>query len=235
MTREGSQHPQPLAVNMVLFPSFTQLDLTGAYEVFARLPGARVSLVAAAAEPVRTEFGLTITPDATFAGASAADILCVPGGWAINEHLDDDAMLDFLRAQARGARYVTSVCTGALLLGAAGLLRGYRATTHWQSLDMLRLFGAEPVDARVVVDRDRVTGGGVTAGIDFGLAMAAELFGATVAQEIQLAIEYHPAPPFDSGSPHTAPDAVRDAIVRRAAPALAQRRAKAEAAAKRLG
>ena len=227
--------PEALAVNMVLFPSFTQLDLTGAYEVLARLPGARVSLVAATAEPVRTEFGLTITPDVTFAAAPAPDIVCVPGGWAITDHLDDDEMLDFLRAQARGARYVTSVCTGALLLGAAGLLRGYRATTHWQSLDMLRLFGAEPVDSRVVVDRDRVTGGGVTAGIDFGLAMAAELFGATVAQEIQLAIEYHPAPPFDSGSPHTAPESVRAAIERRAAPALATRRAKAEAAAKRLG
>jgi cyclohexyl-isocyanide hydratase len=229
------QTPEPLLVNMVLFPSFTQLDLTGAYEVLARLPGARVSLVAATTEPVRTEFGLTITPDATFAAALAADIVCVPGGWAITDHLDDDEMLDFLRAQAKRARYVTSVCTGALLLGAAGLLRGYRATTHWQSLEMLRLFGAEPVNERVVVDRDRVTGGGVTAGIDFGLAMAAELFGATVAQEIQLAIEYHPAPPFDSGSPDSAPEAVRDAIVQRAASALAQRRARAESAAKRLG
>lgn len=219
---------------MVLFPSLTQLDLTGAYEVLARMPNARVLLIAATMDPVRSELGLTITPDATFANAPALDILCVPGGWGVNDQLEDDEMLGFLRTQGAGARYVTSVCSGALLLGAAGLLRGYRATTHWQSLDLLPLFGAEPVDERVVVDRNRITGGGVTAGIDFGLVLAAELFGDTVAQEVQLAIEYRPAPPFDSGSPDGAPRDVLETVTLRSREVLARRREIVERAARRL-
>jgi cyclohexyl-isocyanide hydratase len=219
---------------MVLFPGLTQLDLTGAYEVLARLPGARVWLIAASLEPVRSEWGLTILPDATFDDAPPIDILCVPGGWGVDARLDDEALLAFLRARGERARYVTSVCTGALLLGAAGLLRGYRATTHWMSLDMLPLFGAEPVEQRVVRDRDRITGGGVTAGLDFGLALAAELFGRPVAERIQLAIEYRPAPPFDSGSPRTAPAEVRETVTRASRDALARRRAIAERAAARL-
>ena len=195
----------PLSVGMVLFPGLTQLDLTGAYEVLARMPGTRVHLMASTLDPVQSEWGLTILPDVTFASAPALDVLCVPGGWGVDRHLDDEELLDFLRARGERARYVTSVCSGALLLGAAGLLRGYRATTHWLSLDLLTLLGAEAVRQRVVRDRNRVTGAGVTAGIDFGLALAAELFGPAVAQRIRLAIEYAPAPPFDSGSPDTAP------------------------------
>jgi len=226
--------PGPLSIGMVLFPNLTQLDLTGAYEVLARMPDTRVRLVASTLHPVRSEWGLTISPDATFANAPPLDILCVPGGWGINECLDDEELLGFLRARGERARYITSVCSGALLLGAAGLLRGYRATTHWLSLDLLPLLGAEAVRQRVVRDRNRITGGGVTAGIDFGLALAAELFGRATAQRIQLAIEYAPAPPFDSGSPDTAPDDIRDALARDSHDALDQRRALVQAAARRL-
>ena len=225
----------PLCVGMVLFPGLTQLDLTGAYEVLARMPNTRVRLVASTLEPVRSEWGLTISPDATFGDAPALDVLCVPGGWGVNGRLDDEELLGFLRTRADHARYITSVCSGALLLGAAGLLRGYRATTHWLSLDLLPLLGAEPVRERVVRDRNRVTGAGVTAGIDFGLALTAELFGPAAAQRIQLAIEYAPAPPFDSGSPDTAPDDIRHALGRDSEGALQQRRALVEAAARRLG
>jgi len=224
----------PLSVGMVLFPGLTQLDLTGAYEVLARMPDTRVHLVASTLDPVRSEWGLTILPDATFGDAPALDVLCVPGGWGVNGRLDDQALLDFLRARADHARYITSVCSGAFLLGAAGLLRGYRATTHWLSLDLLPLLGADPVRQRVVRDRNRITGAGVTAGIDFGLALAAELFGPATAQWIQLAIEYAPAPPFDSGSPDTAPDDIRDALARDSHDALDQRRALVQAAARRL-
>ena len=227
--------PGPLSIGMVMFPGLTQLDLTGAYEVLARMPDTRVHLVATTLDPVRSEWGLTISPDATFADAPTLDILCVPGGWGINECLDDEELLGFLRARGEHARYITSVCSGALLLGAAGLLRGYRATTHWLSLDLLPLLGAEAVRQRVVRDRNRITGAGVTAGIDFGLALAAELFGPATAQRIQLAIEYAPAPPFDSGSPDTAPDDIRDALRRDSREALDRRRALVEAAARRLG
>ncbi|HEX5073230.1 MAG TPA: DJ-1/PfpI family protein [Gemmatimonadaceae bacterium] len=226
--------PAPLSIGMVLFPGLTQLDLTGAYEVLARMPDTRVHLVARTLQPVRSEWGLTILPDTTFADAPPLDMLCVPGGWGINDHLDDDELLDFLRSRGEHARYVTSVCSGALLLGAAGLLRGYRATTHWMSLDLLSALGAEPVRDRVVRDRNRITGAGVTAGIDFGLAVAAELFGAATAQRIQLAIEYAPAPPFGSGTPDSAPDDICRALRRDSHDALEKRRVLVEAAARRL-
>jgi cyclohexyl-isocyanide hydratase len=215
----------PLSVGMLLFEGATQLDLTGPYEVLSRMPNTRVSLLASTMKPVRSEWGLTITPDAVLSETPQLDVLCVPGGWGVNALLTDEKLLELLRAQGEGARYVTSVCSGALVLGAAGLLRGYRATTHWMSLDLLTLFGATPVAERVVRDRNRVTGAGVTAGIDFSLVLAAELFGVPVAQAIQLAIEYEPSPPFDSGSPRTAPENVREAVSRAGASSLAQRRA----------
>lgn len=223
-----------LSVGMVLFDGLTQLDVTGPYEMLARMPGTRVHLVAARAAPVRSEWGLTLVPDTTFDDAPPLDVLCVPGGWSVNAQLGEQALLEFLRARAPSARYVTSVCSGALLLGAAGLLRGYRATTHWLSLDLLPLFGATPVDARVVHDRDRITGAGVTAGIDFGLALATELFGASVAQAIQLAIEYDPAPMFASGSPRTAPPDIRAIVTRMSQHSLNERHAAVERAARRL-
>jgi cyclohexyl-isocyanide hydratase len=223
-----------LSVGFVLFDGLTQLDLTGPYEVLARMPDTRVHLVSASLEAVRSEWGMAIVPDTTFDDAPPIDVLCVPGGWSVNARLTDDALLAFLRTRGERARYVTSVCSGALLLGAAGLLRGYRATTHWLSLDLLPLVGAEAVASRVVHDRNRITGAGVTAGIELGLRLAAELCGASVAQRIQLAIEYDPAPPFDSGSPRTAPADVRDAVAEASQRVLAERRALVERAALRL-
>jgi cyclohexyl-isocyanide hydratase len=215
----------PLSVGMLLFDGVTQLDLTGPYEVLARMPQTRVSLVASTREPVRTEWGLTITPDLEISEAPQFDVICVPGGWGVNALLTDQTVLDFLRAQGAHARYVTSVCSGALLLAAAGLLRGHRATTHWMSLELLQLFGATPVSERVVRDGNRITGAGVTAGIDAAFVIAAELFGDAVAQSIQLAIEYDPDPPFDSGSPRTAPNDVRAAVLSAGEASLASRRA----------
>jgi cyclohexyl-isocyanide hydratase len=224
----------PVSVGMVLFDGLTQLDLTGPYEVLARLPDTRVHLVAASRAPVRSEWGLVIVPDATFDDAPPIDVLCVPGGWSVNAQLENEALLAFLRERGERARWVTSVCSGALLLGAAGLLRGYRATTHWLSLDLLPLLGAEAVEQRVVHDRNRITGAGVTAGLDLALSLAAELRGVTVAQSIQLAIEYDPTPPFTSGSSRTAPASIREAVSRASRPMLAERRAAVERAARRL-
>ena len=193
-----------LSVGMILFPDLTQLDLTGPYEVFARTPGTEVHLLASSLEPVRSERGLRIVPDSTFADAPDLDVLFVPGGPGVGPAMEDEEVLGFLVRREPEASYVTSVCTGSLVLGAAGLLRGYRAATHWLSMDLLGLLGAEPVSERVVKDRNRITGGGITAGIDFGLAVAAELRGEEAAKEIQLMMEYDPAPPFDSGSPESA-------------------------------
>jgi cyclohexyl-isocyanide hydratase len=223
--RDGTVNARsPFTVGLVLFEGVTQLDLTGPYEVFARMPDTRVHLVAHRVRPVRTEWGMAITPDLSFDEAPPLDLLCIPGGFGIDACLEDARMLRFVRAQGARAAYLTSVCTGALMLGAAGLLRGYRATTHWMSLDLLRQFGAEPVDERVVRDRDRITGGGVPAGIDFALVVAAELFGPEIAQRIQLAIEYRPAPPFDSGGPDTAPAGVVRAVASASAARMERRR-----------
>ncbi|WP_374546160.1 DJ-1/PfpI family protein [Rhodoblastus sp.] len=221
-------------IGLLLFPGVTQLDMTGPYEVFAKFPEARVDLVAKDLEPVTADGGMRILPTATFADCPALDLVCVPGGPGVNALLNDDLVLGFIRTQARGARYVTSVCTGALVLGAAGLLAGKRATTHWMSRDMLAAFGATPVNARTVFDGNIITGGGVTAGIDFALAVAAEAFGPDLAKSIQLAIEYDPHPPFDAGSPERAgPELV--ARARAAAASRQSERLKAvEAAAARL-
>ncbi len=217
-------------VGLLLFPDLTQLDLTGPYEVFARMPDTKVQLVSETLAPVRSELGLTIQPTATFATALGLDVVCVPGGPGIAQAMQSESTLAFLRREARTARYVTAVCTGALVLGAAGLLQGYRATTHWMSLDLLPLAGAIPVKERIVVDRNRITGGGVTAGIDFALRVAAELCGQSVAEGIQLAIEYSPAPPFRAGSPETAPaDVLARAVERGRARQEARRKMLAEA------
>ncbi|MCW2244636.1 cyclohexyl-isocyanide hydratase [Azospirillum fermentarium] len=208
---------------ILCFPGVQQLDLTGPYEVFASAPDARVHLVWKDRAPVRSATGLWLAPDTNFAEAPSFDVLCVPGGAGVNALLTDGETLDFIRRQAAGARFITSVCTGSLVLGAAGLLRGKRAASHWNALDFLPRFGAEPVRARVVRDGALITAGGVTSGIDFGLSVVAELWGQPVAEGIQLMMEYAPAPPFDAGTPGTASPDVLAATRRRLAPMREER------------
>src|SRR6201985_3685731 len=201
----GRAMSAPLQIGLVIFPKVTQLDMTGPLQVFSSLPGAKVHLIWKRIEPVASDAVLTLTPTTTFADCPQLDVICVPGGQGINDMLNDEDMLAFLRQQAEGAKYITSVCTGSLILGAAGLLRGYRAATHWSAMDMLPAFGAAAEKTRVCVDRNRVTGGGVTAGIDFALTLVSLLVDRGTAEAIQLRLEYNPAPPFNSGSPDTAP------------------------------
>jgi len=204
-------------VGILVFPAVQQLDLTGPYEVFASLPETRVHLIWKDRAPINTATGLVLGPTMTFGECPALDVICVPGGGGVNSLLQDKEVLSFLRTQAARARYVTSVCTGALVLGAAGLLKGRKATTHWLSHDFLAKFGATPVKARVVRDGNLITAGGVTAGIDFGLAVVAELVGKEHAQAIQLALEYAPQPPFQAGTPEEAPAAVLASVKERLA------------------
>ncbi len=199
-----------LVVGLLVFPRVQQLDLTGPYEVFASMPETRVELISKTLEAVVSATGLILTPTVTFATCPQLDVLCVPGGAGVNALLTDSETLTFVKRQASGARYVTSVCTGALVLGAAGLLQGKRATTHWAAHDLLAAFGAIPTQGRVVRDGTLLTGGGVTAGIDFALTLAAELVGQAAAEAVQLGLEYAPAPPFSAGTPDSAPsDVVR--------------------------
>jgi cyclohexyl-isocyanide hydratase len=193
-----------LQIGMLLFPKLTQLDLTGPQEVLARIPGARVHVVAKTREPVTAETGLVLLPTATFDEVPQVDLLFVPGGRGQIDAGDDAATVAWLRQVGASARWITSACTGSLLLGIAGLLRGYRATTHWAFVDLLPLVGAIPTSSRVVVDRNRMTSGGVTAGIDIALTIAAEVAGREQAEAIQLALEYDPEPPFRAGHPSVA-------------------------------
>ncbi|WP_431820384.1 DJ-1/PfpI family protein [Burkholderia sp. F1] len=213
-----------LHIGFLVFPGVQQLDLTGPHDVLASLPDAAVHLVWKTREPVASSSGLALTPGHTFADCPPLDVICIPGGIGINDLLSDRETLDFVRERSATARYVTSVCTGALLLGAAGLLRGRRATTHWAFHALLEPLGAVPVRERVVRDGNLITGGGVTAGIDFALTIAAELAGDEAAQAIQLELEYAPAPPFDAGSPDTAPASVVTRVRERSAANLARRR-----------
>ena len=219
---------------MLLYPRFQQLDLTGPFEVFARFEELNLHLVWKTLDPVIDVNALRILPTDTLAGSPQADIVFVPGGPGQISLMEDKEVLSFLRRQASGARYVTSVCIGSLVLAAAGLFTGYRATCHWLSLDQLAYFGAVPVSERVVMDRNRVTGAGVTSGIDFALTLAACLFGEERTKRTQLAMEYDPKPPFVGGTPASAgPELAaslraanaafqkdREAVARRAAAAL---------------
>jgi len=198
---------------MVIFPNLTQLDLTGPYEVFGRLPGTKVLLIAENLEPVKSDNGLMLTPDTTFDTSPQVDVLFVPGGRGIFDAMQNKNLLNFLKRQAEHAQYITSVCTGSLVLAAAGLLNGYKATTHWLSLNLLKLFNVDVVEERVVIDRNRITGGGVTAGIDFGLYVVAKLFNEELAKEVQLMMEYNPAPPFNVGSPKIADKEIVERVV----------------------
>jgi cyclohexyl-isocyanide hydratase len=222
-------------IGMLIFPRLTQLDMTGPYEVLARLPNTKVELIAHTLDPVQTDRGMMIVPTMTYADCPQLDIIMVPGGPGQQDLMEDGTVLEFLRLQARGAKYVTSVCTGSLVLGAAGLLKGKRATCHWAALEHLKALGAIPVSERVVVDGAIVNGAGVASGLDFGLALAAKLESDEVAREIQLQIEYDPAPPFNSGSPRTAsPDTVAR-LRSRLAPLNDARRTVAERVGRKLG
>ncbi|MDR5762611.1 DJ-1/PfpI family protein [Caballeronia sp. LZ035] len=224
-----------LNIGLLLFPRVQQLDMTGPYDVFAQMTNARVHLVAKTREPVTSSAGMILTPDTTFDDCPPLDVICIPGGAGVGDLMEDDATLAFIRTQAANARYVTSVCTGSLVLGAAGLLRGKRATTHWAYHALLSELGAVPVQARVVRDGNLFTGGGVTAGIDFALTLVAELVGESEAQAIQLQLEYAPAPPFDAGDPALAPASVLERVRERSAPSLAARSAIVARVAERLG
>ncbi len=222
-------------IAFLLFPGVTQLDLTGPAQFLSRLPDAKLDLVWDSIAPVPTDAGFSILPTATFAQVPQADLLCVPGGMGIADVIDHPAALDWVRQVGESAQWVTSVCTGALVLGAAGLLKGYQATTHWAWHDKLALFGAEPVHARHVIDRNRATGGGVTAGIDFALALMREIAGEDHARAVQLALEYDPAPPFDSGNPDKAGARLVAMYQDRATRLAPGRMERLEASARRLG
>ena len=211
-----------LEIGSLLFEGLDQIDLTGPFEVLSRIPNATYRLYGKTSEPVRDLKGLRLTPDATLDEAPQLDVLHVPGGFGIEPLMQDEMVLAWLRKQAAVAR-VFSVCTGAFLLGAAGLLKRRRATTHWASFHLLPYFGATPVDARVVMDGDWVFAAGVTAGIDGALRLAAELRGEDVAKEIQLYMVYAPEPPFDAGTPETAPPAILAKARESVAPVTARR------------
>lgn len=206
-----------LQIGFLLFPGIQQLDLTGPYDVLGSLPDVKLHLVWKDLATVTSSTGLVFTPTITYADCPNLDVICVPGGAGVGPLMEDPQTLGFLKDQAHTARYVTSVCTGALVLGAAGLLRGRKATTHWAYHDLLAALGATAVKARVVRDGNLLTGGGITAGIDFALSLVADLYGEAAAQLVQLQIEYAPAPPFYSGSPQTAPAHVLAQALKRTA------------------
>ncbi|MDP3175307.1 MAG: DJ-1/PfpI family protein [Phenylobacterium sp.] len=216
-----------------LYPGVTQLDFTGPHQVFSRLPGAKVTTASIGGQPVEAD-GLVFSSLADLAAVEGCDVLCVPGGLGTSEAMLDEAYMAQIRRLGAGARYMTSVCTGSLILAASGLIRGRRAACHWGWRELLELFGVVPDEGRVVRDGNLFTGGGVTAGLDFAFVVAAELAGEETAQRIQLGLEYAPAPPFDAGRPETAPTAVVEAARKAMAGALDGRRAAAAEAASRL-
>jgi cyclohexyl-isocyanide hydratase len=224
-----------LQIGSLLFEGLDQLDLTGPFEVFSRIPRSQCRIFGKTTAPVRDIHGLRLIADATLDEAPQLDVLHVPGGFGQEDLMEDEQVLAWIRRQAAGARCVFSVCTGALLLGAAGLLKGRTATTHWASLDLLRYFGAVPVQDRVVVDGRMVFAAGVTAGIDGALRVTAAQCGAEVAQTIQLHMAYAPEPPFNSGTPAAAPGTVHDRARREARAISGRRQATARRAAVRLG
>lgn len=199
-----TDNPEPFHIVFLLFDEITQLDFTGPAQFLARLPGAVLHSAAKTVQPIQTDSGFAMLPSTDFASCPQADLLCVPGGFGTRDVIQDAETLEFLRKQGAGAKYVTSVCTGALALGAAGVLRGKRATTHWAYTSLLEKFGAEYEKSRVVQDGNVITAGGVTSGMDFALTILAELAGSEFAQMMQLSLEYDPDPPFDSGHPDRA-------------------------------
>lgn len=225
----------PISVAFLVFPNVTQLDLTGPAQVLSRLGNVTLNLVWKVTDPVPTDAGFPLLPTATFEQVTQADILCVPGGLGTMDIMQDNEVLDWLRKTATGADWITSVCTGSLVLGAAGLLKGYRSACHWASVDQLAYFGATPVRERIVEDRNRFSGGGVTSGIDFALALAARIRGADFARFIQLSIEYDPHPPFDAGSPDKVSPEILERYYKLIEAAVPDREAKVKAIADSLG
>lgn len=221
-------------IGYLIFPGVQPLDLVGPFDVFAHFPHVHQHLIWKDTAPLSASGGLALQATTTFADCPALDLLCIPGGGGVEALLEDAAVLAFIRERAPSARFVTSVCTGALVLGAAGLLTGKRATTHWAYHELLAPLGAVPVHERVVTDGNLITGGGVTAGIDFALAVAAQWFGDEQAQRAQLALEYAPAPPFASGDPVSAPAQVIQAQREAVAPSVARRAQVVARAAARL-
>jgi cyclohexyl-isocyanide hydratase len=208
-------------IGLVIYPDMTQLDITGPHQVFASMPNTQVLLLWKTLQPVVSNGGLTIVPTTTFDECPQLDVLCVPGGvFGAVEMMQDTQMLAFLLKQAQTAKYVTAVCTGSLILASAGLLKGYRAACHWAFREHLTLMGIEVSNERVVVDRNRITGGGVTAGIDFALTIAAMLCGEDTAKFIELMLEYNPAPPFGVGSPEKAGSRLVQAVLKVAKPLI---------------
>ncbi|AMO70667.1 DJ-1/PfpI family protein [Sphingorhabdus sp. M41] len=207
--------PKAFHIVFLLFDGITQLDFTGPAQVLCRIPGAVVHTAAKAIKPIQTDSGFAILPSTDFAACPQADLLCVPGGFGTRDVIQDEATLQFLRKQGAQAKYVTSVCTGSLALGAAGLLEGKRATSHWAYTALLEKFGATHEKARVVKDGNVITAGGVTSGIDFALTVVAEIAGQQVAESIQLSLEYDPHPPFNSGHPDVADPTLLAALLER--------------------
>lgn len=231
MTNQVKYH-----IGLVIFPGMTQLDITGPHQVFALMPNTRVHLLWKTLEAVTSNEGMMIFPTTPFEDCPSLDVLCVPGGaMGVVEMMQDTEVLQFLASQSKTAKYITSVCTGSLILAAAGLLQGYRAACHWAFREQLAMLGVEVGTERVVVDRDRITGGGVTAGIDFALVLAGKLCGEETAKMIQLLLEYNPAPPFDVGSPERAGDALVEQVQQFGAPLIAASLSATQQAARRLG
>ena len=225
----------PQSVAFLLFPNVTQLDLTGPAQVLSRLGNTELNLVWKDKDPVPTDAGFPLLPTATFDEIEHVNILCVPGGFGTMDVMQDPEVLDWLRKVAAKADWVTSVCTGSLVLGAAGLLKGYRSGCHWASIDQLEFFDAIPVRERIVEDRNRFSGGGVTSGIDFALALAARIRNEDFARFIQLSIEYDPNPPFDAGSPDKVSPKILERYYKMVDAAMPDREAKVKAIAEALG
>lgn len=227
-----SESARTTNIVFVLFPEVTQLDFTGPAQFLARLPGAQVFAAAANTGPISTDSGFSIVPNVSFGSCPQADVLCVPGGPGVVRALADATLVEFVRTQGARARWVTSVCTGAFILGVAGFLTGRRATTHWAYTQLLARVGAVHEEDRVVIDGNLITAGGVTSGIDFALTLIAEIAGAETAQQLQLALEYDPAPPFDCGRPESSPEALVSQLKARWYGNAASRMAEALAAAR---
>jgi putative intracellular protease/amidase len=225
----------PFCIVEIIYPGMTQLDFTAPHTVFTRIPGAEVIVASEPGGEIASDGGLVFAGTTPLAGIDRADLVFLPGGFAATEVMNDAAFMRELTRLASGARYLTSVCTGSLILAATGLIRGRRAACHWAWRDLLELFDVVPDPARVARDGNLITGGGVTAGLDFALTVAAELAGEALAQAVQLGIEYAPAPPFQSGRPEIAPPEVLARVRRQMDAMLPTRVAQAKQAAARLG